>query len=437
MTQEKEKHIVDELYGEHGRVYRPADRKVFLASLIAAVLFGAGAGVVGDFLAKTYLYEYFYGVDIYSYPYVYLGAGRIPTEESDNDSLISVKSVSAEDFNEIEKRINQTANEVKRAIVNVYAKKKLTGDLIADAYLSENRMGQGVILTSDGWIISNRNVISQRSPSDQFVVTFERHVYDIEQTVFDESSGIVFFKINATRLPVIALGDQDTLKLGQMLLTIGSSQEVTNISLQSENYLSFDKAGEMVQSTEFFSQRLLLDGPLGIEYEGSPVFTLDGKIVGILTQTLGTDMANTAIPINNFKSVIADVFRGGEIERPYLGVEYLDLAHVVFESATFQSLGFAEPFSRGALVTSFKSPTDPVKENPASLAGVLVHDIILKVNDDVVDANSSLTELLAAYQSGDTLTLELSRASKIMDIVVILQSQKKSNLEDSDAVPVE
>ncbi len=414
-----ETEVVEDIYGDHGKVYKPQDRRILFASIALAVVFGAIAGLVGDVLSRSYLNEIFYGAE---FP-LYLGS--FDDGNNNNGDFLSVEPVSAQDFNEIEKRIHQTARSVEKSIVSVYQKKEQTGNLFEDMYFPSEQLGNGVVLTSDGWILSNDRVLAPGQ--EHIVVSFGNQVYDVERVVYDSVSGAVFLKVAANRMPVVEFGVFDELRLGQMLLAMDSNSHLTVVHLQSTNASVVVANEDALLNSDRIEQYLLVDRELGREFEGSPLFTLDGEVVGVLNNVSDTEMFATAIALESFRSVIADVFRNGEVVRPFFGVAYRDLSQVVLDLKTVERLGFSvgsQP--RGAYVSAeIEDAAGEGVRSSAFASGLAIGDIILKVNNDVLDANYTLSQIVHEYQPGDLLTLSLLRKGKELTLDVILLEEGK------------
>jgi serine protease Do len=133
-------------------------------------------------------------------------------------------------------------------------------------------------------------------------------------------------------------------------------------------------------------------------------------MIGVLAQGAPEAGSSYAVPVNQFRNIILDVLRNGQIKRPWLGINYVDLTGI---SGWDESL--TQKQTHGALVWQ-----NPKANTPAAQAGLKANDIILSIDGQPVDKNSRLADLVQVYKAGDELELEILRQGKTIKVKVKL-----------------
>jgi S1-C subfamily serine protease len=351
----------------------------FLKIVIISLFFGFFAGIIGYLIFSSYVFYSSPQAVIYKW-------GEIKKKQAE----------------ETEEKISQALKTTLPAVVNIFPLKEKSGELLDQIYLPSESIGYGVILTSDGWILTSNNVINDFRKK-YLVSTFNQKTYLAENFKEDKATGAVFFKVNAEGLPVYPFGNSNNLEVGQILIT--PKESLVN-RIENLNYEEILEKSDLIKSSEKFSKYILLtDGP---SKAGGPVFNLDGEIVGIFANP-GTNISKfkTLIPINNLKNIFPKIFKDGEIKRTFLGVNYIDLSSFVFEGKT-------ELAESGAMLYENKELKirAVLKNSPAERAGLRAGDIILKIDDEELSQNKDLTEIIQNYQSGETVEFTILRNGK-------------------------
>ena len=283
--------------------------------------------------------------------------------------------------------------------------------------LQEVGGGSGFIISSDGLILTNKHVVSDTGAS-YTVLMSDGTKYDAKVLARDPSQDLAVVKIDATNLPTVTLGDSDGLELGQTAIAIGNALgEYSNtVSVGVISGLSRTVTAGDPNSTqeETIHGVIQTDAAINPGNSGGPLLDLRGEVIGINT-AIASDAQSIgfAIPINQAKRDINSVETSGEIQAAYLGVRYLA---VTADMAKAQNL----PVSSGALVRGGTDGPAVEPDSPASKAGVQAEDIITKVNDQTIDADHDLGTVISQYDVGDTITLTINRAGKVITLQATL-----------------
>ncbi len=293
-----------------------------------------------------------------------------------------------------DEKIEQLIPELIPTIVNIYKKKgnQTTKNFLDQVYSSENLAGNGFIITNDGWIISNDQVIKD-SIEKYAIVTCDGKFQEIENLIKDPLTGIVFLKIKiSNNLTPVKLVDWDEVKTGQsvFLLNKGNFVEKNFIlsNIANLNFKNIIQSEKLFSFSEKIESYVLIQDKIESNYNGSPLFNLKGEVVGIANFT--ENNSQTAISVNYFKNIINKVLQTNQINRPYLGVSYLSLNNVLIK-------GFNQ---NGALI--IKTENNKLKEG----------DIVIKIEKEEISEKNSLTSLINEYQPNQNIKLTIIRNKK-------------------------
>lgn len=284
--------------------------------------------------------------------------------------------------------------------------------------------GTGMILASDGLILTNNHVIA--GSTSVTVFTSDGKQYKGTVVAANANSDYAFVRISAKNLPTVKLGDSSNVQVGEKVVAIGNAlgqfqNTVTEgiISGKGRPVQASDSGGGTVESlTDLFQT----DAAINEGNSGGPLVNLKGEVIGIDTAIAGNAQnIGFAIPINEVKNAIDSVKSKGTIEQPYLGVRYIPITS---DFASANNL----PVNNGAFVTGNGNQLAVVPDSPADKAGVKDGDIITKIDGTALDDNHSLTGVVSQHKVGDTITLTILRDGKTITLKAKLE-QAPANLQ--------
>ncbi len=273
-------------------------------------------------------------------------------------------------------------------------------------------LGSGFIISKDGYILTNNHVI--KDANEIIVRLSDRRELVAEMVGTDPRSDIALLKIEGEDLPVVTIGDSESLKVGEWVLAIGSpfgfDYSVTagivsakGRNLPRENYVPF----------------IQTDVAINPGNSGGPLFNLDGKVIGINSQiysrTGGFMGLSFAIPINMVMNVVDQLKSSGRVARGWLGVLIQDVTRELAES-----FGMDKP--RGALVAKV------LPDSPAEKAGFQVGDVVIKFDGKNIERSSNLPPVVGMTDVGRNVKVEILRNGKKKSLTVNL-----GELPDDDA----
>ena len=306
-------------------------------------------------------------------------------------------------------------NTVSPSIVNISTTKlvrKDTGPFFNDPFFDffspfhdfgapkkwkERSLGSGVIVSPDGYIVTNNHVVEK---SDEIKVTlFDRRVLKGRIVGADPKTDIAIIRIDAGNLPVLAWGDSDKLQVGEFVLAIGSPYGLSN-TVTMGIISAVGRANVGIADYEDFIQT---DAAINPGNSGGPLVNITGELIGINTaifsRTGGYQGIGFAVPSNMVRLVMDQLIQEGKVTRGWIGVTIQELTPELA-----QQFGLKQ--SKGALVS------DIVKGSPAAKAGIARGDIIVGFNGKEVKDVSSLRNLVSQSKAGSSITLKILRAGK-------------------------
>ena len=269
--------------------------------------------------------------------------------------------------------------------------------------------GSGVIISSDGYIVTNNHVVD--GSTDIEVVMNDRRSYPAEVIGVDPSTDIALVKIAATDLPFMVYGNSDNLKLGQWVLAVGNPYNIgTSVTagIVSAKARSINILGE--SSIESFVQT---DAAVNPGNSGGALVNTMGELVGINTaiaSRTGSYSGNSfAIPVNIAKKVVADLKEFGQVQRAILGVTIQDVTQEVAKTHDIEQL-------KGIYVNGIR------EGGAARDAGIKEGDVIISVNNVQVNSVSELQEQISKFRPNDKVNITINRDNKEKLFVVTLRN---------------
>jgi S1-C subfamily serine protease len=226
-------------------------------------------------------------------------------------------------------------------------------------------------------------------------------------TILDRDSArdLALMRISATGLKSLALGNSDSVKLGQTAIAIGNALgefkntvSVGVISGLARNVTAEDGQG----NNETIDNVIQTDAAINPGNSGGPLLNLKGEVIGINTAIVSNAQnIGFAIPINKAKQVISSFEKNGRIVMPYLGVYFVSL-------------------DTGAKIAKNGEEEAIVKNSPADRSGLKEGDVIVSVDNKKLSKDRILSSVIGEHQVGDTLTLEVKRGDETLTIKVVL-----------------
>ena len=305
------------------------------------------------------------------------------------------------------------------AVVRIFVEGSATDQF--GGTIPERGVGSGVIFDTAGWILTNKHVVTGGSGEVADTLTvelkdgrrFEGSVYGI-----DTLTDLAIVKIEADDLMAAAIGSSAELEVGQLAIAIGSPLGTYSNTVTS-GIVSATGRSVTVETGDQLNNLIQTDAAINPGNSGGPLLDAAGDVIGINT-AVATDSNGIgfAIPIDIARPIMAQALAGEPLARPYLGIRYRQI-----DAKVKKEKGLT--VDQGALIgpaidQSGKERPAITPGSPAEAAGLRDADIVVKIEDQPVDAEHPLDAILTSYRPGQVVKLTVLRGTSEVTISVTL-----------------
>lgn len=280
----------------------------------------------------------------------------------------------------------------------------------------ESGAGSGVIISSDGYILTCAHVVDGAST---ITVTIGDKDYTAALVGEDTTSDIAVIKIDADGLTPATVGNSDSLKVGQSVMAVGNPLGELGGTVTGGMISALNRSVTIQGSSSVNTMSLIqMDASVSPGNSGGGLFNMNGELVGIVNAKSSSSDAEGlgfAIPINDAIKVAQELLENGYVTgRPYLGITYL----AVTDAQTASQLGVN---AYGVYVV------EVVKGGPAEKAGLQAGDRIVSVDGTEIASKDDLGTLMQKHAAGDTLSITIARDGQMQTVNVTLGEKTASN----------
>ena len=295
--------------------------------------------------------------------------------------------------------------------------------------------GSGVIISEDGYIITNNHVINSESSSVYYQVTEATsilvHLYgddddvQYEATVVgsDSSSDLAVLKIETDEeLQAITIGDSDNLRVGEFVMAVGNPLGLGS-SITCGVISALDR--EVTDSDGNTYVTIQTDAAINSGNSGGALVNSKGELIGINSLKLsGEDIEGIgfAIPISTSLDIIEQLIEYGSVKRPYIGITGSSLTETLSERYNLPVGVYVESVEEGG---------------PAEEAGLEVGDIITQVEGEDVTSVDEINTIKNTYSIGDTITLTVYRDNEYIEVSVTLGEMTEEDEEEEESTTLQ
>jgi len=279
-----------------------------------------------------------------------------------------------------------TITAVQGSLVGIFKKNNL-----GEYNLTDNQ-AQALIITSDGWLISNSALVNANNLSTYVAITTDRKIYEIDKVIKGDVSNFFFLHVKDGRdLPILSFVATKDLRPGQTVLGINWFDDswLTVISQTDKNLSA-------VKSSDVSNQEILLQDVFG--KDNFVLADLSNSVVGLI------DANGKVKPMAFFAPAIESLLLDDLVLYPSLGINYKKAELIASPELT-----------KGALVVSVE------KNSPAAISGIIPNDLILSVNGKDLDLNNDLADFISEYKPMDKITIRYQRVGETKDLEVVLK----------------
>jgi serine protease Do len=279
-------------------------------------------------------------------------------------------------------------------------------------------LGSGVVVTSDGYIITNNHVVENAAKKGGVTVKFmDNREYEGTVVGSDPTTDLAVIKIEATGLAAAALGNSDNVEVGEMVLAVGNplglestvTKGIVSSLGRSLDIIDRNKTGGY--AIENFIQT---DAAINPGNSGGGLFNIKGQVVGInaaiATRTGMFAGYGFAIPVNMARTVAMDIIKYGRVNRGYIGVQIRSV-----DQTEAEALGLNQ--AQGVRIDGV------VKGGAGELAGLQRNDVVLAIDGKTVHTSQDLQGIIGMHHAGDRISLKVWREGREIEKTVTLKAR--------------
>lgn len=274
--------------------------------------------------------------------------------------------------------------------------------------------GSGVIISDDGYIVTNNHVIENANKIE--VVLNDKRSYIAELIGTDKNTDLALLRISEGDLPFLKLGNSDNVKVGEWVVAVGNPFNLNStvtlgiVSAMGRNIDLIRSKGNQYAIENFIQT----DAAINPGNSGGALVNVAGELVGINTAIASRTGSYAgygfAIPVNLMKKIVNDIMKYGKVQRAILGVSIRDIDQNLVDEEGLEDL-------KGVYIA------DVVEGGAAEKAGVKKGDVVLKIEDEKVNSSSKLQEKIGKYRPGDQIEILVRRGDKTTELKAVLLSK--------------
>lgn len=270
--------------------------------------------------------------------------------------------------------------------------------------------GSGVIVTADGYIVTNNHVIEEADEVD--VTLNDKRTFAAEVVGRDPSTDIAVLKIKATGLPYIRFGNSDAIRLGEWVLAVGNPFNLTS-TVTAGIVSAKGRSLGLLDNQYRIESFIQTDAALNQGNSGGALVNVQGELIGITTAIISPSGAyagnSFAVPASIVKKIYEDLREFGEVQRGLMGINITDVTAELAEQEKLKEI-------RGVYLAGV------VEDGAARAAGLQEKDVIIAINGEPVETMADLQEKINRYRPGDRLEVTYLRKGKQDKKNVILRN---------------
>ncbi len=282
--------------------------------------------------------------------------------------------------------------------------------------------GSGVIITADGYILTNYHVVEDAQQGDYpvEVMMYDETTYDAEIIGFDEDNDLALLKIDAEGLSAAQLGSSDDLVVGQTVYAVGNPLGELSYSMTSGIVSATNRT--LTTESNVAVNMFQIDAAVNSGNSGGPVYNAAGQVVGIVTakySSTGVEGLGFAIPISDAAHIANQILEFGYVtDKAYLGIACRTVTSTIAEYYNMVE---------GAYVNTVN------EDSAAEKAGLQVGDIITALDGKAVAGSSELTSMVKQYHAGDEAELTVWRGGESITLTVVFDEKLPDEESEEDA----
>ena len=273
-----------------------------------------------------------------------------------------------------------------------------TQDLFWFGQRDVSGVGSGLIVDSDGYILTNSHVVANGNAKDIRVLFDNGDKVQGKVLWYDATLDLAIVKVDVTGLPVATLGDSDNLEVGEIAIAIGNPLGLEFQRSVTSGIISGLHRSVQVDQVTVIDDLIQTDASINPGNSGGPLLNSKGEVIGINTAKITSgEGLGFSIPINQAKAIVNEVLKKGSYKTVYMGISGMSVEE--YEGR----VGVKLPVDTGLVIIQVE------KGSPADKAGLYNGDVITKIDDIEIDSMSQVKKALYKYKQGDRANISIIR----------------------------
>ncbi|MBC8587153.1 serine protease HtrA [Paratissierella segnis] len=273
-----------------------------------------------------------------------------------------------------------------------------TQDLFWFGQRDVSGVGSGLIVDSDGYILTNSHVVANGNAKDIRVLFDNGDKVQGKVLWYDATLDLAIVKVDVTGLPVATLGDSDDLEVGEIAIAIGNPLGLEFQRSVTSGIISGLHRSVQVDQVTVIDDLIQTDASINPGNSGGPLLNSKGEVIGINTAKITSgEGLGFSIPINQAKAIVNEVLKKGSYKTVYMGISGMSVEE--YEGR----VGVKLPVDTGLVIIQVE------KGSPADKAGLYNGDVITKIDDIEIDSMSQVKKALYKYKQGDRANISIIR----------------------------
>jgi S1-C subfamily serine protease len=274
-----------------------------------------------------------------------------------------------------------------------------TQDLFWFGQRDVSGVGSGLIVDSDGYILTNSHVVANGNAKDIRVLFDNGDKVQGKVLWYDATLDLAIVKVDVTGLPVATLGDSDDLEVGEIAIAIGNPLGLEFQRSVTSGIISGLHRSVQVDQVTVIDDLIQTDASINPGNSGGPLLNSKGEVIGINTAKITSgEGLGFSIPINQAKAIVNEVLKKGSYKTVYMGIS-AGMSVEEYEGR----VGVKLPVDTGLVIIQVE------KGSPADKAGLYNGDVITKIDDIEIDSMSQVKKALYKYKQGDRANISIIR----------------------------
>ena len=339
---------------------------------------------------------------------LFLVCGRERNIKKNNSEKSSVYEINPNEEINVEKAV---ALKAKNSIVGISSiGTKTTNELFGNKVPSEE-LGSGVIVSKNGYILTNSHVIMNGKASKLQVLLENQETYEAKLLWHDVVLDLAIIKIEKDDLTPIEIGNSDKIAVGDKAIAIGNPFGTSLQSTLTSGYISGLERSIRVENGQTLEGMIQTDAAINAGNSGGALLNSKGELIGINTaKNAAGEGIGFAIPINTAKNILQNIIEKGEFKPLYIGISGMDVKR--YKRLTGENI----KTDSGIVVLEVLS------NSPAEIAGIKVNDVILELDSGKkVDSMNAMRKILINHKEGEELKAKILRGDSTMEVILKLK----------------